>query len=95
MKKGFTLIELLVIVFVIVILVAMVTPIFQKFQKNNTYLENPIPVQPQPKASYKIVVVDGCEYIESENCTYAGRYSYTLCHKGDCTNEYHLKSFSR
>jgi hypothetical protein len=95
MKNGFTFIELFVVVFIITILFFMGVSVFQKYKNNNTYLENPIPVQPKPTSSYKIVVVDGCEYIESVNRTYAANYSYTLCHKGNCTNEYHLKSLTK
>jgi hypothetical protein len=94
-KNGFTLVEILVVVFVIITLAAILRPILIKALKNdNTCLENPIPIKTnKPTSPYQIVVINGCEYIESNSRTAYGYLIYTLCHKGDCTNECHLKSF--
>lgn len=42
--------------------------------------------------SYKIVVIDGCQYITSENSIPMGNnYSFSITHKGNCTNHIHYR----
>lgn len=42
----------------------------------------------KPNANYRIVQIDGCEYIEVEDGTLQTRV-YSLTHKGNCKNSIH------
>jgi hypothetical protein len=38
---------------------------------------------------FKVVTIDGCEYLYRSNRTYHGYDVATLTHKGNCANPYH------
>ena len=42
----------------------------------------------KPSEDYRVVVIDGCEYIEVENGIPEDRI-YSLTHKGNCNNSIH------
>jgi hypothetical protein len=87
MKNGLTFLEVLIIIVIIGLLTAIVVPIIKKHK--NLELEKEELLSVSPSVPHKIVVIDGCQYIESLNRTYGFMNIYTLCHKGDCTNAIH------
>jgi hypothetical protein len=42
----------------------------------------------KPTKDYRIVIIDGCEYIEIESSVSTSRI-YSLTHKGNCKNSIH------
>lgn len=61
------------------LIVAACTPV-----KQSTDLKTP------NISNLKVVNIEGCEYLTVENgLPWANSYSFSICHKGNCTNSIH------
>jgi len=89
MKAGFTFVEFFIVLAIIGLLAAIIVPGVMKNNAKKIDLEKQEPSIASPTAQYKIVIIDGCQYVESLNSTYAFVDIHTLCHKGDCSNPIH------
>jgi len=90
MRKGFALTEFFIVLAILGLLAAIVVPSVMRCQNAKIAVEKKELSVTPPSVRYKIVAIDGCQYIESINRTYSGYDIYTLCHKGNCTNRVHF-----
>jgi prepilin-type N-terminal cleavage/methylation domain-containing protein len=74
MKRAFTLVEVLIVLAIIAILGALAYQIVTGKNIN---------------ARHRVIVIDGCQYIETVNGGSEGEVR--LIHKENCTNVIHLK----
>ena len=89
MKNGFCFTEFFIVLAIIGLLAGIIIPSVIRCQNVKIAVEKEDPSIVPPSARHQIVVIDGCQYIESINRTYRMDI-YTICHKGNCTNKVHF-----
>jgi hypothetical protein len=71
------------IIFPIVLILAFVGILFWAIKSSSDNYEK----QPIQNDTFSVVNIDGCEYFKIKGYS----FTYSLCHKGNCTNSVHLK----